>query len=77
MDNPYQQKQAQLLQRIVSNAQKCNEAMGLVNEVLQNILIANADAESAAEIFNFYRSVVRASLQSDAEAAANPEKQSP
>ncbi|PVG02342.1 hypothetical protein CPB86DRAFT_725315 [Serendipita vermifera] len=66
MDNPYQQRQAQLLQRIVSNAQKCTEAISLVNEVLQEIISANADAETAAEIFALYRKVVRDSLQAAA-----------
>jgi len=66
MDNLYQERQAQLLQRIVSNAQKCTEAISLVNEVLQDIVSANADAETAAEIFMLYRKVVRDSLQSSA-----------
>jgi len=66
MDNLYQERQAQLLQRIVSNTQKCTEAISLVNEVLQDIVSANADAETAAEIFMLYRKVVRDSLQSSA-----------
>ncbi|CCA70317.1 hypothetical protein PIIN_04256 [Serendipita indica DSM 11827] len=75
MDNPYQQKQAQLLQRIVSNTVKCNEAISLVNEVMQNIVAANAEAEAAAEIFAYYREVVHRSIPT-AEASMNSEKPS-
>lgn len=71
MDNPYQQRQAQLLQRIASNAQKCTEAIAMVNEVFQDIVAANADAETAAEIFAIYRKIVRDSVAADVTTSPN------
>lgn len=43
----------------------------MVNEVFQDIVAANADAETAAEIFAIYRKIVRDSVAADVTTSPN------
>ncbi|KAL2038686.1 hypothetical protein N7G274_008444 [Stereocaulon virgatum] len=58
MESPHEYQQSQLLTRIITNVEKLNEAVMVLNKNLQEINIQNMNVELVAQMFKNYRSNV-------------------
>ncbi|CAK7223109.1 hypothetical protein SCUCBS95973_005066 [Sporothrix curviconia] len=58
MESPHEHQQNLLLSRIITNVEKLNEAVMVMNKALQEINIQNMDVELVAQMFKNYRSNV-------------------
>ncbi|KAL1903148.1 hypothetical protein Sste5346_000432 [Sporothrix stenoceras] len=58
MESPHEHQQNLLLSRIITNVEKLNEAVMVMNKALQDINIQNMDVELVAQMFKNYRSNV-------------------
>ncbi|KAI5286161.1 DASH complex subunit dad4 [Ascosphaera acerosa] len=58
MESPHEQQQSLLLSRIVSNVEKLNEAVAVLNGSLQEINVENMNIELVAQMFRNYQSNV-------------------
>ncbi|CAD6447730.1 c329aafc-e799-4457-b5e3-469a95f484e8 [Sclerotinia trifoliorum] len=58
MENPHEHQQNLLLSRIITNVEKLNEAIMLLNKNLQEINIANTNVVLVADMFKNYQSNV-------------------
>ncbi|KAL7424701.1 hypothetical protein Q5752_000385 [Cryptotrichosporon argae] len=58
MENPHEAEQAVLLERIIKNVDKCNEAVLEMNHCLKEFLDSSAGNTVAAQLFaNYSRNV--------------------
>ncbi|OAA54258.1 DASH complex subunit DAD4 [Niveomyces insectorum RCEF 264] len=55
---PHEHQQNLLLSRIITNVEKLNEAVMVMNKALQDINVQNMDMELVAQMFKNYRSNV-------------------
>ncbi|GHJ87515.1 hypothetical protein NliqN6_3917 [Naganishia liquefaciens] len=58
MENPHEEKQAVLLERIIKNVEKCNESIVELNQCLGEILQSNEVSITSALFQNYSRNVV-------------------
>ncbi|KAK4193878.1 DASH complex subunit Dad4 [Podospora australis] len=58
MESPHEHQQNLLLSRIVTNVEKLNEAIVIMNRNLQDINIQNMNIELVAQMFKNYQSNV-------------------
>ncbi|KAM0805538.1 DASH complex subunit Dad4 [Usnea florida] len=58
MESPHEHQQSLLLTRIITNVEKLNEAVMVLNKNLQEINIRNMNVELVAQMFKNYRSNV-------------------
>ncbi|KAI4730584.1 hypothetical protein E4T49_01427 [Aureobasidium sp. EXF-10728] len=58
MESPHEHQQNVLLSRIITNVEKLNEAVMMLNKSLQEININNMDVELVAQMFKNYQSNV-------------------
>ncbi|KAK5046081.1 hypothetical protein LTR84_008538 [Exophiala bonariae] len=56
MESPHEQQQSLLLSRIITNIEKLNEAVGMMNKNLQEVNIQNMNVELVAQMFKNYQS---------------------
>ncbi|CAD0100508.1 unnamed protein product, partial [Aureobasidium mustum] len=57
-ESPHEHQQNVLLSRIITNVEKLNEAVMMLNKSLQEININNMDVELVAQMFKNYQSNV-------------------
>ncbi|WVW82353.1 hypothetical protein I302_104360 [Kwoniella bestiolae CBS 10118] len=58
MENPHEAEQAVLLERIIKNVDKCNEAIMEMNHCIKEFLDSSSDVHIAAQLFaNYSRNV--------------------
>ncbi|ROW09679.1 hypothetical protein VMCG_02470 [Cytospora schulzeri] len=57
-ESPHEHQQNLLLSRIITNAEKLNEAVVVMNKTLQEINIQNMNIELVAQMFKNYQSNV-------------------
>ncbi|WWC66308.1 uncharacterized protein I206_100209 [Kwoniella pini CBS 10737] len=58
MENPHEAEQAVLLERIIKNVDKCNEAIMEMNHCIKEFLDSSANVHVAAQLFaNYSRNV--------------------
>ncbi|KAF0330258.1 DASH complex subunit dad4 [Colletotrichum aenigma] len=58
MESPHEHQQNLLLSRIITNVEKLNEAVMVMNKSLQEINIQNMNVELVAQMFKNYQSNV-------------------
>ncbi|UZP42459.1 hypothetical protein NXS19_010275 [Fusarium pseudograminearum] len=58
MESPHEHQQNLLLSRIITNVEKLNEAVMVMNKSLQDINIQNMNVELVAQMFKNYQSNV-------------------
>ncbi|KAM0720685.1 hypothetical protein Q7P37_004822 [Cladosporium fusiforme] len=58
MESPHEHQQSQLLSRIITNVEKLNEAVMVLNKSLQEINVQNMNVELVAHMFKNYQSNV-------------------
>ncbi|KAI7308929.1 hypothetical protein KC315_g13177 [Hortaea werneckii] len=58
MESPHEHQQSMLLSRIITNVEKLNEAMTVLNTSLQEINLQNMNVELVAQMFKNYQSNV-------------------
>ncbi|PNS15901.1 hypothetical protein CAC42_8007 [Sphaceloma murrayae] len=58
MESPHEHQQSQLLSRIITNVEKLNEAIMVLNKSLQEINVQNMNVELVAQMFQNYQSNV-------------------
>ncbi|KAF5647115.1 DASH complex subunit dad4 [Fusarium sp. NRRL 52700] len=58
MESPHEHQQNLLLSRIITNVEKLNEAVVVMNKSLQDINIQNMNVELVAQMFKNYQSNV-------------------
>ncbi|KJZ79291.1 hypothetical protein HIM_01442 [Hirsutella minnesotensis 3608] len=58
MESPHEHQQNLLLSRIITNVEKLNEAVVVMNKSLQEINIQNMNVELVAQMFKNYQSNV-------------------
>ncbi|KAL2046672.1 hypothetical protein ABVK25_011644 [Lepraria finkii] len=58
MESPHEYQQSLLLTRIITNVEKLNEAVMVLNKNLQEINIQNMNVELVAQMFKNYKSNV-------------------
>ncbi|KAF7713961.1 DASH complex subunit Dad4 family protein [Penicillium ucsense] len=58
MESPHEHQQAVLLSRIITNVEKLNEAIMVMNKSLQEVNIQNMNVELVAQMFKNYQSNV-------------------
>ncbi|EXJ55808.1 hypothetical protein A1O7_08738, partial [Cladophialophora yegresii CBS 114405] len=57
-ESPHEQQQTLLLSRIITNIEKLNEAVMMMNRNLQEVNIQNMNVELVAQMFKNYQSNV-------------------
>ncbi|RMX74368.1 hypothetical protein D0869_12666 [Hortaea werneckii] len=57
-ESPHEHQQSMLLSRIITNVEKLNEAMMVLNTSLQEINVQNMNVELVAQMFKNYQSNV-------------------
>ncbi|KZT04327.1 uncharacterized protein LAESUDRAFT_703698 [Laetiporus sulphureus 93-53] len=63
MENPHAERQNILLQRIIKNADKCTETIIELNHCLEEIIRANSQVKTAADLVTKYRKNVQYNLE--------------
>ncbi|KAF2167828.1 hypothetical protein M409DRAFT_21975 [Zasmidium cellare ATCC 36951] len=58
MESPHEHQQSLLLSRIITNVEKLNEAVMVLNKSLQEINVQNMNVELVAQMFKNYQSNV-------------------
>ncbi|KAI1615093.1 putative DASH complex subunit Dad4 [Exophiala viscosa] len=58
MESPHEQQQSLLLSRIITNIEKLNEAVAMMNKNLQDVNVQNMNVELVAQMFKNYQSNV-------------------
>ncbi|KAI5453059.1 hypothetical protein NCC49_006088 [Naganishia albida] len=58
MENPHEEKQAMLLERIIKNVEKCNESIVELNQCFGEIIQSNEVSVTSALFQNYSRNVV-------------------
>ncbi|WVR05927.1 hypothetical protein IAU60_002953 [Kwoniella sp. DSM 27419] len=54
MENPHEAEQAVLLERVIKNVDKCNEAIMEMNHCIKEFLNSAPDVHVAAQLFTNY-----------------------
>ncbi|KAK1926790.1 DASH complex subunit Dad4 [Papiliotrema laurentii] len=62
MENPHERDQAILLERIIKNVDKCNEAVLEMNHCIKEFLQSSTNTEIAAKLYDNYSYNVRYNL---------------
>ncbi|GFZ43545.1 hypothetical protein JCM24511_01265 [Saitozyma sp. JCM 24511] len=58
MENPHEAEQAVLLERIIKNVDKCNEAVVEMNHCIKEFLASSNSTKVASQLFtNYHRNV--------------------
>ncbi|SPO05994.1 probable DASH complex subunit dad4 [Cephalotrichum gorgonifer] len=57
-ESPHEHQQNMLLSRVITNVEKLNEAVVVMNKALQEINIQNMNVELVAQMFKNYQSNV-------------------
>ncbi|KEF51633.1 uncharacterized protein A1O9_12268, partial [Exophiala aquamarina CBS 119918] len=57
-ESPHEQQQSLLLSRIITNIEKLNEAVAMMNKNLQEVNVQNMNVELVAQMFKNYQSNV-------------------
>ncbi|KIW11786.1 hypothetical protein PV08_09058 [Exophiala spinifera] len=57
-ESPHEQQQSLLLSRIITNIEKLNEAIAMMNRNLQEVNVQNMNIELVAQMFKNYQSNV-------------------
>ncbi|EFR05420.1 hypothetical protein MGYG_08432 [Nannizzia gypsea CBS 118893] len=57
-ESPHEHQQSQLLARIITNVEKLNEAITVLNKGLQEVNVQNMNVELVAQMFKNYQSNV-------------------
>ncbi|KKZ64340.1 hypothetical protein EMCG_09677 [[Emmonsia] crescens] len=57
-ESPHEHQQSLLLSRIISNVEKLNEAVMVLNKSLQEVNVQNMNVELVAQMFKNYQSNV-------------------
>ncbi|KAL2406411.1 hypothetical protein ABEF93_006314 [Exophiala dermatitidis] len=57
-ESPHEQQQSLLLSRIITNIEKLNEAVAMMNRNLQEVNVQNMNVELVAQMFKNYQSNV-------------------
>ncbi|KAI1908489.1 DASH complex subunit dad4 [Ophidiomyces ophidiicola] len=65
MESPHEQQQNLLLSRIVTNVEKLNEAVMMLNKSLQDVNVQNMNVELVAQMFKNYQSNVLFHLEGE------------
>ncbi|KAF5268300.1 DASH complex subunit dad4 [Fusarium oxysporum] len=65
MESPHEHQQNLLLSRIITNVEKLNEAVVVMNKSLQDINIQNMNVELVAQMFKNYQSNVLFHLEGE------------
>ncbi|EXJ84780.1 hypothetical protein A1O3_05452, partial [Capronia epimyces CBS 606.96] len=55
-ESPHEQQQSLLLSRIITNIEKLNEAVAMMNRNLQEVNVQNMNVELVAQMFKNYQS---------------------
>ncbi|KAK7032806.1 DASH complex subunit Dad4 [Favolaschia claudopus] len=63
MENPHAERQAVLLERILKNTSKCTETILELNHCMEEIIRANAQIRTAADLSKSYRRNVQYNLE--------------
>ncbi|TIA92114.1 hypothetical protein E3P99_00716 [Wallemia hederae] len=63
MANPFEEKQAILLERIIKNVGRCNEAFTELNQCVEDVNSANRDTVITAKLFDNYNRNVNYNLK--------------
>ncbi|EEA19847.1 DASH complex subunit dad4 [Talaromyces marneffei ATCC 18224] len=58
MESPHEHQQSLLLSRIITNIEKLNEAVMVLNKSLQEVNVQNMNVELVAQMFKNYQSNV-------------------
>ncbi|KAJ9092175.1 hypothetical protein QFC20_007448 [Naganishia adeliensis] len=58
MENPHEEKQVVLLERIIKNVEKCNESIAELNQCFGEIIQSNEVSVTSALFQNYSRNVV-------------------
>ncbi|KAK2753310.1 DASH complex subunit dad4 [Onygenales sp. PD_40] len=58
MESPHEHQQSLLLSRIITNVEKLNEAVMVLNKSLQDVNVQNLQVELVAQMFKNYQSNV-------------------
>ncbi|KAI1624011.1 DASH complex subunit Dad4 [Exophiala viscosa] len=58
IESPHEQQQSLLLSRIITNIEKLNEAVAMMNKNLQDVNVQNMNVELVAQMFKNYQSNV-------------------
>ncbi|KKY26267.1 putative dash complex subunit dad4 [Phaeomoniella chlamydospora] len=72
MESPHEHQQSLLLSRIITNIEKLNEAVMVMNKSLQEVNVQNMNVELVAQMFKNYQSNVLFHLEAT-ESLKNPE----
>ncbi|KZZ90689.1 DASH complex, subunit Dad4 [Ascosphaera apis ARSEF 7405] len=72
MESPHEQQQSLLLSRIISNVEKLNEAVMVLNNSLQEVNVENMNIELVAQMFKNYQSNVLFHLEATEDFEGNP-----
>ncbi|KAG5295918.1 DASH complex subunit DAD4 [Histoplasma ohiense] len=67
MESPHEHQQSLLLSRIISNVEKLNEAIMVLNKNLQEVNVQNMNVELVAQMFKNYQSNVLFHLEATEE----------
>ncbi|KAF8250820.1 DASH complex, subunit Dad4 [Wilcoxina mikolae CBS 423.85] len=63
MESPHEHQQAQLFSRIINNVEKLNEAIVMLNGMLQDTNTKNMNTEIVAQMWKNYQSNVQFHLE--------------
>ncbi|EEH03506.1 predicted protein [Histoplasma capsulatum G186AR] len=66
-ESPHEHQQSLLLSRIISNVEKLNEAIMVLNKNLQEVNVQNMNVELVAQMFKNYQSNVLFHLEATEE----------
>ncbi|KAK9461799.1 DASH complex subunit Dad4 [Lipomyces oligophaga] len=64
MESPHDEAQSALLSRIVMNVEKLNEAVIVLNRVLQDVNMGNMNNELVTQMWDSYQRNVQMNLES-------------
>ncbi|EGE84748.2 DASH complex subunit dad4 [Blastomyces dermatitidis] len=67
MESPHEHQQSLLLSRIITNVEKLNEAIMVLNKNLQEVNVQNMNVELVAQMFKNYQSNVLFHLEATEE----------
>ncbi|EOQ99836.1 hypothetical protein E3P92_02031 [Wallemia ichthyophaga] len=63
MSNPFEERQGVLLERIIKNVERCNEAFNELNKCVQDVNTANKDTVITSKLFDNYNRNVNYNLK--------------
>ncbi|EIM20242.1 hypothetical protein E3Q22_02250 [Wallemia mellicola] len=63
MSNPFEERQTVLLERIIKNVERCNEAFTELNKCVEDVNTANKDTVITSKLFDNYNRNVNYNLK--------------